>query len=227
MNGYSGEAPKERHLVENFIVHGGVSALVAAGGVGKTYLTLDLAMRCAAGPVMLSGRRNEFLGFPILERMNVVVLTVEDGQHDIHRRLQSIDADGSLREATGDRCAIIPVREALMDGLTLVGKDTQGNYTASAAWRSVIDMIEEYLKDPTIQINAEDPLLVVIDTYSATHHGDENNAVAVNEWFRAAGLLKKLDASLLLTHHTRKSDPKAEIKTVEDIPTCWAAPFAP
>ncbi len=214
---YSGEAPKERHLVENFIVHGGVSALVAAGGVGKTFLTLDLAMRCAAGPCMLNGRSNSFLGFPILERMNVVVLTVEDGQHDIHRRLQAIDSDGSLREATGDRCAIIPVREALMDGLTLVGKDTQGNYTASAAWRSVIDMIQEYITDPTISIDPEDPLLVVIDTYSATHHGDENNAVAVNEWFRAAGLLKKLDASLLMTHHTRKSDPKAEIKTVEDM----------
>lgn len=212
---YQGEAPPERHLVENFIVHGSMSALVADGGVGKTYATLELAARCAAGPVHIDGQPNKFMGFPVLEKMNVVVLTVEDGQHDIHRRLQAIDTDGSLRKAAHGSCSILPVREAIMDGLTLVGKDTQGNNTASIAWKYVIKLIEEYLQRSTARIDC--PLLVVIDTYSATHHGDENNAVAVNEWFRAAGLLKKFDATLFMTHHIRKTDPKAEIRTVDDM----------
>lgn len=208
---YAGSAPPERHLVDNFIVHGGTFALVADGGVGKTYLTLELALRCAAGPMP----GNQFMGFDIKEKMNVIVLTVEDGQHDIHRRLMAIDYSGDLRKASLGHCAILPVREALIDGLTLVGKDPAGNYTASTSWKLVIKMIKNYLE--RVPERSKYPLLLMIDTYSATHHGDENNAVAVNEWFRAAAGIKKFDATLFLTHHIRKTDPKAEIKTVEDM----------
>lgn len=208
---YAGSAPPERHLVDNFIVHGGMFALVADGGVGKTYLTLELALRCAAGPMP----NNNFMGFEIKEKMNVVVLTVEDGQYDIHRRLMAIDYSGDLRKASLGHCVIMPVREALIDGLTLASKDSSGNYSSSSSWKLVIKLIEDYLgRNPE---RSKYPLLIMIDTYSATHHGDENNAVAVNEWFRAAGAIKRFDATLFLTHHTKKTDPKAEIKTVEDM----------
>lgn len=210
---YAGEAPPERHLIENFIVHQSSLALVADGGVGKTYISLELALRAAAGP---DYPNNTFLGFAINECMNVVVFTVEDGQQDIHRRVCAIDTDGSLRKAAGKRCVIVPVQEQIMDGLTLAEKDGKGNFGPSKAWRELQRYIEEYLAKRAAQ-NMKYPLLVIIDTYSATHHGDENNATGTNEWFRAAGLLRKFEATLMVTHHVRKADPKMEIRTASDM----------
>lgn len=211
---YAGEAPQERHLIDNFMVHGSSIALVADGGVGKTYVSLELAMKAAAGNIKIGNFPNNFMGFDVLEKMMVIVFTVEDGQHDIHRRLCAIDPDGSLRQASGDNCYIIPVQEQLLNGLTLVAKDSKGNLGPSDSWRFIIDQIAVLRNEEGEEL----PLLVIIDTYSATHHGDENNAVAVNEWFRAAGLVRKrFGATLFLTHHVRKSDPKEEIKTPSEM----------
>lgn len=212
---YSGDAPKERHLIDNFLVHQSSVALVADGGVGKTYLAIELALRAAAGPVVMNGQSNNFMGFEVLERMNVILLTVEDGQHDIHRRICAIDPDGSLRVMSDQHCFIVPVQEQILNGLTLSEKDSKGNYAPSAAWRAVVEHIERLLKYG--QARQGYPLLVIIDTYSATHHGDENSAMGTNEWFRAAGMLRKHEATLLLTHHTRKADPTQEIRTPSDM----------
>lgn len=207
---YAGEAPKERHLIDNFLVHGSAVGLVADGGVGKTYLAIELALRAAAGP---EHPNNMFLGFDILEKMNVIVLTVEDNQHDLHRRICAIDGDGSLREASDNRCMIVPVREQIMDGLTLAEKDGQGNFGPSRAWRGLID----HIQDKVNSMDKDYPLLVIIDTYSATHHSDENSATGTNEWFRASGLLRQFEATMLVTHHIRKTDQKMEIRTPADM----------
>jgi len=211
---YGGDAPAERHLIENFMVHGSSCALVADGGVGKTYVALELALRAAAGPVVFNGTENNFMGFKILEKCVTIVFTVEDGQHDIHRRICAIDMDGTLREAAGDHCMIIPVQEQIMDGLTLAEKDSKGNFGPSKAWKALQGYIDDVMKDDGLRGL---PLIVIIDTYSATHHGDENAATGTNEWFRAAGLLRKFEATLMLTHHVRKTDPKMEIRTPSDM----------
>jgi len=211
---YSGPAPEERHLIENFMVHNSTLALVADGGVGKTYVSIELGMRAAAGPCVIDGQKNEFMGFPVLEKMNVLIFTVEDGQHDLHRRVRAIDPSGSLEEAAGDNCCIIPVQEQILDGLTLVERDDKGNWKPSVAWKAMQNYIDDFMQDEDTK---DYPLFVIIDTYSATHHGDENSATGTNEWFRSAGLLRRYDTTLLVTHHVRKADQKMEIKTVEDM----------
>lgn len=209
-----GEAPPERHLIQNFLVHGSSIALVADGGVGKTYISLELGLRAACGPDMLN---NKFLGFWVLEKMNCIIFTVEDSQHDLHRRLDAIDPSGELRRMAKDGCCIIPVQEQIMDGLTLAEKDGKGNFGPSRAWKFMQSCIQAYI-DEMRPINGRDlPLLVIIDTYSATHHSDENSATGTNEWFRAAGLLRKFEATLMVTHHVRKADPKQEITTPSDM----------
>ncbi len=212
---YAGNALPERHLIENFLVHGSTFALVADGGIGKTYVSLELALRAACGPdYRVNGNPNTFMGFEVLEKCVTLVFTVEDGQHDIHRRLCAIDPDGQLRAAAGQDCMIVPVQEQIMHGLTLVERDKQGNWVSSKAWNALNGYIEQLMSDPAMQGR---PLLVVIDTYSATHHGDENSATGTNEWFRAAAQLRKFEATLLVTHHVRKSDPKQEIRTPSDM----------
>lgn len=202
---YQGEAPPERYLVENMISFNQVHALVADGGIGKTYLGLELALRMAAGKDMVD---NRFLGFNVLESCVSIVLTVEDGKDDIHRRLVAIDPDASLRKAAQGSCFIVPVKEQILGGLMLVEKDARGNHIASASWKFVLQKIGEILK------GRAEPAFVIIDTYSATHHGDENSTVGTVEWFRSAGMLSSYyNAAIMVMHHVRKTDPDKEIKT--------------
>ena len=207
---FGGKAPIERHLVENFLVHGSSVGLVADGGVGKTYMALEMALRCAAGPDFPN---NNVFGFPVKEKMFVFVLTVEDGKDDIHRRLEAIDPSGDLRKAANDTTCIFPVKDNLMQGLTLVEKDSKGNHKPSVVWEKLVNN----LLKPTIEKFPDYAPVVIVDTYSATHHGDENSSIGTNEWFRAANMLSHYGATLIVTHHTRKTDPKYEIKTPSDM----------
>lgn len=208
---YQGAPPPVPFIIENFLMEGSVHGMVADGGVGKTYLGLELAMRVAAGPQL---DQNRFLGFDVVQQGMVVVLTVEDSKDDIHRRLNAIDPDGHLRNAAATRCFIIPVQDQLLGGLTLVEKDARGNLRPSVEWQMLLRMIGE------CRATAEReklPLFVIIDTYSATHHGDENTSTGTNEWFRAAGLLKQFNAALMIMHHVKKANPDIEIKTPTDM----------
>ncbi len=210
---YAGKAPKERHLIENFMVHESSIALVADGGVGKTFVAIELALRAACGPV-LNGKPNLFMNFPVKEKCCVVMLTVEDNTDDIHRRICAIDPDEALRKSSGGECIILAVKDYFHEGLVLVEKDHEGNNTPSRGWKKIVDHIQDFREH---EQNKDLPLIVIIDTYSATHHAEENSATGTNEWFRAAGLLRRLGATLVVTHHTRKTDPKAEIKTPSDM----------
>jgi hypothetical protein len=208
---YAGKPPPVPYIIDNFLIEGAIHALVADGGVGKTYLGLDLAMRVAAGPDL---QDNRFLGFDVIKKGLSIVFTVEDGKDDIHRRLVALDPHGDLRAAAAGNCFVIPVQDQLLGGLTLVERDGKGNLRPSPAWNFIITKIEACRQRSGRQ---DLPVFVVIDTYSATHHGDENTSTGTNEWFRAAGLLKKFNATLWIMHHVKKANPEVEIKTPSDM----------
>lgn len=202
---FIGAPPPVAYIVDNFLIENEVHALVADGGVGKTYMALDLAIRCAIG------EGDSFLGFKVMRKAAVIMLTVEDTKDDIHRRIYNIDRSGDLLTRTEDRLYVIPVRQEIRGGLTLVEKDQRGNHKPSKAWEFLVEKFKTVKED-----HPGMPVVVIIDTYSATHHGDENTSIGTNEWFRAAGLLSDLNAAVLVTHHIRKTDPDQEIKTVSD-----------
>lgn len=203
---YKTDPPPVPWLVEELLIENTIHALVADGGVGKTYLALDMAMRLAAG------EGEEFLGFKVKKKAVCIVLTVEDSDDDIHRRIQNMDRDGSLRRKAEDRVYVVPVLDEIKGGLTLVEKDRLGNHKPSEVWTWFVGKVKDIMSE-----HAGMPVLVVIDTYSATHHGDENSSIGTNEWFRAAALLRaECKAAILVTHHIRKTDTEKEIKTVAD-----------
>lgn len=208
---YAGQPAPVPYLIQNLLIDGATHAMVADGGVGKTYLGLELAMRAAAGPEF---RGNKFMGFDVVKSCISVVFTVEDGKDDIHRRISALDPHGDLRKAAAGRCFIVPVQDQILGGLTLVERDNKGNLRPSLAWGMMIAKIEECRNSLKA---SDEPLLVMIDTYSATHHGDENTSTGTNEWFRAASLLRKFNATLWIMHHVKKANPEIEIKTPSDM----------
>tara|TARA_R110002073_G_scaffold114720_2_gene252056 strand:- start:506 stop:2839 length:2334 start_codon:yes stop_codon:yes gene_type:complete len=197
-NWASNDKPQRKWLVHGLIQAAKPHLLVAAGGVGKSFLCLDLALKIAAGD-------GAWMGQPVRKENSgtVVVITAEDDKDELHIRLCDIDPDGT-RFTSGDKLIVLP----LVDSggtfpLVANGKEQTG---PSKQWQTLLGALKEIT----------DLKLVIIDTLNATMHGEENSATVIQEYFREAGkICGDLGSALLVTHHIRKSEHA--IETLEEM----------
>lgn len=109
--GFEGNAPAQEWLVENVLPMDAPCLLAAAGGTGKGMLELDLGLRVAgneAGTLDFN-KGAGWLGHKVCQSGKAVIFTAEDNRDDVHRRLQSIDPDGSRRRAAKGKLFIVPL----------------------------------------------------------------------------------------------------------------------
>lgn len=116
ISNYVGEPPERDWLVENFIENkAGVFASI--GGVGKSMLALDLALKVRDG-------FGDFMGKPVKKSGNVVFFTAEDDKTEIHRRLKALDALGATKTSSNEVYVItIP---NLKQPINLLVEDSSG-----------------------------------------------------------------------------------------------------
>ncbi len=191
-----GEPPARRFLVKGLVQASVPQVLVAEGGAGKTFLTLELGLKLAT---YQPGDQSFWMGEPLTdecEGKRVVIITAEDDQDELNIRIQDMDPDGKRHDA-GDRLIVLPLVNC--GGVFNVVIDLHGQPHASPKFKQLVDEIREI----------GDVALVVIDTFSSMLHGEENNSTTVKDWFAiAAGTLcGELGAALMVTHHIRKGDP--------------------
>ena len=200
------DPPETEWLVKNLIEKGTMNGLVAPGGAGKTWLALDLAMNLA------SGKNGHFLGSTVDQQCLVFFVTVEDGLKPIHRRIKALDNEGHIRQKTQETFFALTAIETFGGHFTLVenGANQNAKFTFNYKWliEEIEGKCEEY---PDL------PVFIIFDTYSATHHGDENTTTGAKEWFRAATVLQeKFEATILVTHHIRKTGHQETLRTPGD-----------
>ena len=109
---FEGQAPAQEWLVEGTLPMDAPCLLAAAGGTGKGMLELDLCLRVAGGEggsVLDLNRDSGWLGRKVCQSGKAVMFTAEDSRDDVHRRLQSIDPDGSRRNRAKDRMFVVPL----------------------------------------------------------------------------------------------------------------------
>ena len=107
---YVGEARPINWLCKGTIPLG-IPALVAAmGGLGKSYLALDLALQIAAGVAGLE-QPKLILGGRIAVEGTAVIITAEDSFDAVHRRLNRIDPT-SRRLRHPRRLIVLPLPDA-------------------------------------------------------------------------------------------------------------------
>ena len=121
---YAGEAKDIEWLIQGCLPLGIPSLFAAMGGLGKSFIALDLAMAIATGGRM--GNPHNILGGPVVMDGAAVVLSAEDGFNAIHRRLNRIDP-ASHRLLADKRLVVVPMSDAggtqqlvAGDGRTLV-----------------------------------------------------------------------------------------------------------
>ncbi|MBK7360841.1 MAG: AAA family ATPase [Micavibrio sp.] len=200
------KAPETRWLVENIIEEGKICSFVAPGGVGKTWIGIDLSLRLACS------KPSNFFGFPIAEQCLVFFVTVEDTEDAIRRRLDIIDPEFEFRANAQETLFILTAAQAFNGHFSLVEYSSNRSTQLTAKYKWLISEIKEKSSS-----HSELPIVVIFDTYSATHHGDENTTIGATEWFRAVSLLSTtVNATVIVMHHIRKVGYNEPLRNPDD-----------
>ena len=203
---YAGDAPEQHFLVDGSIPLGVVSVLAAMGDTGKGMITLDLALSVATGkprkvsvspePMVLGGAISAF--------GTAVVITAEDDEAEVHRRLERLDPE-RLRLEQPERLIVVPLPNA-GGPIPLVASGRDGP-EATAHFRNLQDQLA----------HIDDLKLVVLDPLSSFIHADVNADPAASSFVTGllAGLATETGAAVIVAHHMRKPQANRPITTVE------------
>ena len=203
---YAGDAPEQHFLVDGSIPLGVVSVLAAMGDTGKGMITLDLALSVATGnprAVSVSPEPMAF-GGGVSANGTAVVITAEDDEAEVHRRLERLDPE-RLRLKQPERLIVVPLPNA-GGPIPLVASGRNGP-EATAHFRNLQDQLA----------HIDDLKLVVLDPLSSFIHADVNADPAASSFVTGilAGLATETGAAVIVAHHMRKPQGNRPITTVE------------
>jgi len=155
--------------------------LAGDSGVGKTWLTLGLALDVALG--------QDWLGqFPTRQGK---VLIVDEENADLLLRVRL----AALLKARGLKPEAIPIQFLIGIGVNFTPtKDNKGRVTASSGYTKLLRTIKQY-----------QPALVIFDSLTRCHSSNENAAGEMSQVFaNVKKLVNETNTSVLFTHHIRK-----------------------
>jgi len=189
---YAGEARPITWLCRGTIPLGVAALIAAMGGLGKSYLALDLALQIAAGVAGLEQPR-KILGGRIAVEGTAAVVTAEDSFDAVHRRLNRIDPT-ARRLRHPKRLIVLPLPDAGGPRPLIAS-----NGKALARTPFFEDLKRQLMQLPDLR-------LVVIDPLQAFVLADVNADPAAAQflWSAMAELATATGATILLTHHMRK-----------------------
>jgi len=186
--------PPQLDFILPGLLRGTVGLLTGPGGVGKSFLTFQLAISVVSGHVFQV--HSAYEKATTLPR-RVLWLTAEDPAEVLHHRLHSIATMLTSRHPSGGSQADL---EEALDHITLIPTvgtnfslvDFEGNPT-------------DRLQDLHALLVAHKPELLFIDTLRRFHDSDENDngkMSAVIKNFEA--IAKAYVCSVVLVHHENK-----------------------
>lgn len=199
---YLGEAPPIEWLCEDTIPLGVPTLLAAMGGVGKSFILLDVALEIAVA--VAYGQRRKILGGAVVASGSVVILNAEDSKNSIHRRLERIDS-GGRREGADGKVFIIPLAEVGGPAPLIAG--APGNFVKTAKFEAFLQQLE----------TIPDLKLVVVDPIQAFVTADITKDPAAGQfmWSAFAEICARTGATFLGAHHMRK-DGSSNITTADE-----------
>ena len=170
------QAPDEvEFTVGSLVPTNGVTIFSGEGGIGKSFIALDLAFAVASG-----GNFAEI--FPC-QQGPVIYIDLENDEGTIGRRLKQLGLGRGVDPTT------LPL---YLPRRGLPGVELQQDTPEGRAW--LWSAVRKYR-----------PRLIVIDSLIACHSGDENNNVLMRQLMGGMdGLARAGEIGLLVVHHQRK-----------------------
>ncbi|MCP4700701.1 MAG: AAA family ATPase [Gammaproteobacteria bacterium] len=203
-NQYKGKAAEMEWLCEGSVPRGVPVLFAAMGGLGKSFMGLDLGLEIAVGVTSEEKKQKTILGGKVLRRGTAVIISAEDGKDSIHRRLEAIDPWGRRNTAL-EKLIIVPLPDA-GGPMPLITMGPTGPMKTPA------------FDDMVAQLKAiGDVEVVVVDPLQAFVMADVTSDPAAGQfmWSAFAEICALTRATLIVTHHMRK-DGLTSIETIED-----------
>ena len=169
-----------RHYIRRFL-----SVTVAAGGSGKTALTLTEAIAMATG--------KDILGTETLPR-RVWVWNLEDPLEELQRRIAGICQHYNVRqEDFADRLYVNSGRDSKL----LIADSERGE----AALTPAVDEITHFINEHEIDV-------IIVDPFVSSHRLNENDNGQMDLVVKAWGqIADRGNCAVELVHHVRKAQP--------------------
>ena len=179
--------PLEREFVVNDLIPKDVAGVFAGlGGIGKSGLLLDLALKVASG-------KGRWLNQPIMTGGDVVFLTGEDSQDEIHHRIHSLDPE-EKRFSYPNNVYVYCVPDN--QPINIIAEDKDGLRITDAGW----SLQEELMSFHSLS-------LLIIDPLSSFCSASVSSSNEVGQLWGTyvAGLAKKTNSAVITSHHMSKS----------------------
>lgn len=170
------DAPKFPWLIDQFMPQNKLCAIIAAGGVGKSWFLLQLAISIATG--------EKFIGLKNLQTpKKVLYISGEEDSHDIHRRVKEIlKINKDLQNNTN------------IDNLNFMCLEKRNNH----------HMVDRMLfLENLLQVNKCDVL--ILDPIIRFINCDENNSVLMTKFIEKLEHIVDSGVSVIFSHHINKS----------------------
>ena len=191
--------PPRRFLYGRHYIRGAIGATIAAGGRGKTTLSVYEAVTMAAGRDLMTGQ-------PLPGgALRVWLLNGEEDQDEMDRRVAALCQRYGITEADlGGRLFVQsvrdhPIRVAVMKG------------GSPAVDEAVIGYMVKFIKDNRIDVFMADPL---VSFHSVAENDNSHMDLVIKRGFGA--VVAKTNAAGEVFHHPGKPKPNQPETVVED-----------
>lgn len=205
--GFEGIPQKREWLIRGVFPMGQAALLASAGGLGKSYLMLDLAHKVAIDKHTDFWNIHRKTAFGNIERGGTAFyISAEDDKIEIHSRLAEIDPARTIhKEGKGKQLITIPGPDMGMSPrLFTSDKD---DVSPTPLWLDIVERLKAI----------ENLTMVVLDPIQALIAADMNNPSHVQAISsELSRLAAETGASVIFTHHVKKPNSAHPIETPAD-----------
>jgi RecA-family ATPase len=183
-------------VIDGMLPKGIVSMLYSAGGVGKSTIALNMAVKIALANKYVS----DFIGHPV-RGGRVAIITAEDPDHILHNRFV-----GTVRAVAEEyELEYNDVEQALLDNLYIISTVGKSLPLFSVDGDALVTT-EHYDSLMRVLTKANDLQLVTIDTKTRYSPAEGmGNVTATQEITHYENMARVTGASVMLLHHTNKA----------------------
>lgn len=198
------DIPPHPFLIPNWLPLEAATLMSGNGGLGKSYIALEIGIGIACGGVVLGSR---------VEPSRVVYLSAEDPLNTIKWRARQFLQSPAGQELDHSKLGNLKVIDWSVEKEKILYKLNSGG--KNSAGFDVLTM--ERLREIVIE---HDPVLVIVDNDSSLFGGSEIDRSQVNEYMMGMVEMQRLAAWLLL-HHIDKSSARAGKDDAYSGSTAW------